>query len=122
MNVEVDDIHVTSGLGSDCINLDLPTDEGLRLRSPETSFEKSPTGRPVYCSPLTQFGPFCRTAKSSNLLSIVLEYLKNLEDGSDFNSKGVPLHEAVQAHLMEILGQAIHGWEESCAAIAIGLW
>jgi hypothetical protein len=114
VGVPLDQIYISTSSSL----LDLPTaDEILDTPHPAAS---TPSGRSAQ-APLSQFGPFCRTAHSAVLLGHVLEFVTTTsrQSGSLLDRERVTfLDVSLQKLLMELLMQANYGWEECCAAIA----
>ena len=112
---------VTGFPGSDGIDIPTPIDQATSYPSFGNEL-RTPSGVPIKATPASQFGPFCRTVKSTQVLGRIQQYASRIR-GKPFSEEdhmeGKELHELVQSQLSELLRLATSGWEESCSGIGI---
>ncbi len=121
--LQAEEIHLLVGNGLDGIpSMDLPTDDEAHTRLPRPISQRTTSGISAASQPTTRLGPFCRAAEAGQLLGKVLDLVSRSSYTREMDEeKCKELDKELLALAMVLMHQAIHGWEECCAAIGLCL-
>ncbi|RDW77758.1 hypothetical protein BP6252_05811 [Coleophoma cylindrospora] len=121
LGVPPEEVHlVADSLILRNLHLELPNDDE-EYQGAGIQFPCTPSGMAIR-QPTTLLGPFCRTAQAADLLGRVLELVVRSTIAGRFDhAVWMPLDKKLHELALSLLQQAINGWEECCASIAVCL-